>query len=184
MLIGYARTSTLDQVAGYEAQRQELEAAGCERLFCEQVSSVADRPQLAAAIDYVRPGDVLIVTKLDRLARSLADLLQIMQSLHRRGGHLKVLNLGDIDPESPTGLLIFNMLGSLAQFERGMMLERQRDGIARAKADGKYAKNGRPATARAQADEVRRLAAEGLGKVAIAKRLGLNRSSVYRILAG
>jgi DNA invertase Pin-like site-specific DNA recombinase len=84
MLVGYARTSTLEQVAGFEAQRRELEAAGCEKTFAEQVSSVAQREQLDAALDYVREGDVFVVAKLDRLARSMRDLMEIVARIKDR----------------------------------------------------------------------------------------------------
>jgi DNA invertase Pin-like site-specific DNA recombinase len=182
MLIGYARTSTLDQTASIEAQLKELREAGCEKVFSEQVSSVdvAKREQLALALDFVREGDVLVVAKLDRLARSVAHLLAMVDQLNAKGASLRVLNLG-IDTSTPTGKLMLTMLGGIAQFEREIMLERQREGIAKAKALGKY--NGRKATARAKEADVVRLRAEGLGATEIANRLGLGRASVYRILA-
>lgn len=181
MLIGYARTSTLDQTAGLEAQLRDLKAAGCEKVFEEQVSSVdhAGREQLAAALDYVRDGDTLVVTKLDRLARSVAHLLQVVDTIAKRGGFLRILAL-NIDTATPTGKLMLTVLGGIAEFEREIMLERQREGIAKAKAEGKY--KGRKATARAQEAEVRRLVAEKVGPSEIAKRLGIGRASVYRIL--
>jgi DNA invertase Pin-like site-specific DNA recombinase len=182
MLIGYARTSTLDQVAGVEAQIRDLEAIGCEKRFVEQVSSVdmARREQLAAALDYIRDGDTLVVTKLDRLARSVSHLLSIVDTLDRKGAALRILNLG-IDTNTATGKLMLTVLGGIAEFERSIMLERQREGIAKAKADGKY--KGRKPTARAKADEVRELKAQGIGATEIANRLSLGRASVYRILA-
>jgi DNA invertase Pin-like site-specific DNA recombinase len=180
MRVGYARTSTLDQIAGFEAQIRDLEAQGCERIFREQVSSVAERPQLAAAIDYLRDGDSLVVTKLDRLARSISDLMRILDAVQQRGARLCVLDLGSLDPETPQGKLMLTMLGAINEFERKLMLERQREGIAAAKAAGKY--KGRKPTARMQADEVKRLAGEGVHKAEIARRLGMHRASVYRIL--
>jgi DNA invertase Pin-like site-specific DNA recombinase len=179
MKIGYARTSTLDQKAGYDAQVRELEGAGCERQFGEQVSSVADRPQLAAALEFIREGDTLVVTKLDRLARSTADLVDITRALEKKGAFLSILNM-NLDTSTPTGKLMLTVIGGIAQFEREMMLERQREGIAKAKADGKY--KGRAPTARAKTDDVRRLHSEGIGASEIAKRLGIGRASVYRIL--
>lgn len=181
MKVGYARTSTADQVAGFEAQLAELKALGCERIFQEQISSVAPRAELEAALDYVRDGDVLHVTKLDRLARSSRDLLNILDRIKRKGAHLVVGNLGSLDPESPTGALLITVLGAIAAFERELMIERQREGIAKAKADGKY--KGRKPTARAKANDVLKLAAEGVEKTDIARRLGMHRASVYRILA-
>lgn len=182
MLVGYARTSTLDQTAGLEAQLRILRAEGCERIFEEQVSSVdvRAREKLEEALSYVREGDTLVVTKLDRLARSMAHLMGIRQRLEERGTHLKIIDL-NLDTTTPTGKLMLNLLGSVAEFEREIMLERQREGIAKAKAAGKY--KGRVPTARAKADEIIALKAEGVGSAEIARRVGISRSSVYRILA-
>jgi DNA invertase Pin-like site-specific DNA recombinase len=181
MRIGYARTSTFDQVAGFEGQKCDLEAAGCTRIFAEQISSVAQRPELVAALDYLRDGDTLVATKIDRLARSVPDLLDIVARAKAKGAKVEILNLGNLDPGSVNGKLILTVLGAIAAFEREMMLERQRDGIAAAKAAGKY--KGRKPTARAQADKVRELAAQGVSKVEIARRLGMHRASVYRALS-
>ena len=137
MLVGYAGASTIDQEAGFQVQIKALKAADCEKLFSEQVSSVAQRPQLEAAVDYLRDGDVLVVTKLDRLGRSVAHLVAIGEQLDAKGVALKVLDQA-INASTPTGRLMFNMIGFIAQFERELMLERQREGIARAKAEGKY----------------------------------------------
>ena len=152
--IGYARTSTLDQSAGLEAQLRDLKGAGCKKLFQEQVSSVAERVQLDAALDYAREGDTLVVTKLDRLARSSRHLTQIVDALEAKGVALRILNLGGetVDTRGATGRLILNVFAAFAQFEREMMLERQREGIAKAKAEGKY--KGRAKTAMAKAGEV------------------------------
>jgi DNA invertase Pin-like site-specific DNA recombinase len=179
MKVGYARTSTTEQLAGYEAQLREIEAAGCAKIFKEQVSSVAHQSQLAAALDFIREGDTLIVTKLDRLARSVAHLIEITEAVRAKGAHLQVLAMG-LNTADATGRLMLNVIGSVAQFEREMMLERQREGIAKAKAEGKY--KGRAPTARAKADEVHVLAAQQIGATEIAKRLGIGRASVYRIL--
>ena len=159
--IGYARTSTIDQKAGLEAQLRDLKAAGCKKVFQEELSSVAARrPQLDAALEWVREGDILIVTKLDRLARSVADMVAITEALRKKGVGLRILAM-NLDTSTPTGKLMVNLLGSIAEFERELMLERQREGIAKAKAEGKYA--GRQPTARRKAAEVLRL--EGGGKV-------------------
>lgn len=184
MIVGYARTSTFEQQAGLEAQDRDLRAAGAERIFAEQVSSVTARAQLDAALDFVRNGDTLMVAKPDRLARSTADLLAIVQRLEGRGVGLIVLSMGGqkLDTRSPTGKLMLTMLGAVAEFERSLMLERQREGIAKAKADGRY--KGRAPTARAQADEVRRLKSDGVRPTDIAIRLGMSRMSVYRCLDG
>ncbi len=183
MLIGYARTSTVDQLAGLEGQIRDLGAAGAEKVFSEQVSSVAARAELERAIEFAREGDTLIVAKPDRLARSTADLLGIVSRLEAKGVGLVILSMGGqkIDTASPTGKLMLTMLGAVATFERELMLERQREGIAKAAADGKY--KGRAPTAQAKADRVRELAATGATREAIAKELGIGVASVYRILA-
>ena len=179
MKIGYARTSTMDQEAGFEAQLRELEAVACDKVFKEQVSSVAKREQLDAAIDYLRKGDTLVVTKLDRLARSTKHLGAIIETLTDKEAHLQIMDLS-IDTGTATGELVINLIGAIAQFERKMMLERQREGIAKAKAEGKY--KGRTPTARAKTVEVLALKAKGIGPSAIARELEISRSSVYRIL--
>ena len=180
MQIGYARTSTLEQIAGFEAQKRDLEAAGCKKVFSERVSSVAQREQLEAAIDYLRDGDSLVVTKLDRLARSMRDLLDIVARIEAKGAGLRILAM-NLDTTTATGKLMLNVLGSVAEFERSMMLERQREGIAKAKAEGKF--KGRKPTARAKAGEVEAMLAAGESPTAVAKKLGIGRSSVYRAMA-
>lgn len=181
-LVGYARTSTIEQVAGFEAQKRILAEAGVDRIFEEQVSSVGHREALKEALRYVRAGDTLLVTKLDRLARSTAHLLEIVADLEAKEVALRILDFGGgtVDTKSPTGKLMLTMLGAMAEFERGMMLERQREGIAKAKAEGKY--KGRKPTVRNQIEEIVRLKNEGLGATAIAKQLGVGRASIYRIL--
>ena len=182
MIIGYARTSTLEQKAGLEAQERDLKAAGCERLYIEQVSSVdvVAREKLAEALDFTRDGDVLVVTKLDRLARSVQHLLDILAHLTRKGASLRIVGLG-IDTATPTGKLMLTILGSIAEFERGIMLERQREGIAKAQAAGRY--KGRKPTAKGKSQEVMALQGEGVRPTEIASRLGISRASVYRILS-
>lgn len=183
-LIGYARVSTADQDSGMEAQHRDLAAAGCARIFSEKASSVKDRPEFAKALDYVRDGDTLVVTKMDRLARSTVDLWQTVEKLEAKGVALRILNLGgeSVDTRGATGRLLLTVFSAFAQFEREMMLERQREGIAKAKAEGKY--KGRKPTARAKAPDVLRLHAEGKTPTEIAKALGIGRGSVYRALEG
>jgi len=182
VLIGYGRTSTTDQQAGLEAQRRDLKAAGCKKVFDEQVSSIKERPQLHAALDYARDGDTLVVTKLDRLARSARHLLELLDVLEAKGVALRILNFGGdaVDTRSATGRLMLNMFAAMAQFEREIMLERQREGIAKAKAEGKY--KGRAPTARAKAEDAVRLFRQGKRVAHIAKELGIGRGSVYREL--
>ena len=180
MRVGYARTSTIEQKAGFEAQLRDLKAAGAERVFSEQLSSVdSRRPQLDAAIDYCRERDVLLCTKLDRLARSVADFVKIEERLKGKGASICIMDPA-IDTSTPTGRLVFNVVASIAQFEREIMLSRQREGIAKAKMDGKY--KGRAPTARAKSGEVLRLLESGVRATDVAKQLGIGRRSVYRIL--
>ncbi len=179
MKVGYARTSTVDQLAGFEAQLDELRAAGCEKIFREQVSSVVERPQLQAALEFVREGDTFFVSKLDRLARSVADLMAIVQQLDRKRVSLQILNLG-MDTSTPTGKLMLTMLAGVAQFEREIMLERQREGVAKAKALGKY--KGRKPIADDKRDEIVRLIAGGMSKAAAARKLDIGEATVYRVL--
>jgi DNA invertase Pin-like site-specific DNA recombinase len=182
MLIGYARTSTLDQKASIDAQVRDLKAAGCSKILQEQVSSVdvRNRARLAEALEHIRKGDTLVVTKLDRLARSVRHLFEITETLSDKGAALHILDLG-IDTGKPTGKLVLTVLGGIAEFEREIMLERQREGIEKARQAGKY--RGRKPTAQAKADQVKALRAQGVGPTAIAKQVGIGRASVYRILS-
>lgn len=179
MIVGYSRTSTQDQLAGLEAQIKELEQARCEKIYQEQVSSVVNREQLESALDFMRDGDVFVVTKLDRLARSIRDLMNLLDKLAQKKVAVKILNLG-LDTQSPTGTLILNVLGCVAQFEREMMLERQRDGIAKAKSEGKY--KGRKSISDEKKAEIVRLVEEGFTKRLVAKQVGVEEATVYRVL--
>jgi len=182
MLIGYARTSTVDQQAGFEAQLVELKSYGCERTYQEQVSAVATRNQLDSALDMLRTGDKLVVTKLDRLARSVAHMGDILQQIEAKGAGLVILSLGSerIDTTTATGKLILNMMVSVAQFEREMMKERQVEGIKRAQAEGKY--KGRVPKAMNQADKVKALVDAGVSRVQVQDQLGMSKASYYRCL--
>ena len=131
MHLGYARTSTTDQTAGLDAQERDLRAAGVDRIFTEQTSSIGARPQLDVALD------VLVVTKIDRLARSVADLCALVARIEAKSASLRILAM-NLDTATPTGRLMLNVIGSVAQFEREVMLERQREGIAKAKGEGRY----------------------------------------------
>jgi DNA invertase Pin-like site-specific DNA recombinase len=184
MLIGYGRTSTIDQQAGIQAQERDLSAAGCDKLFIEQVSSVGKRQQLDAALDYVREGDTLIVTKLDRLARSVPDLLAMVTRLESKSVALRALAMSGsqpLDTGTAIGKLMLAVIGAVGQFEREMMLERQREGIAQAKLAGRY--KGRALTVRRQAAEIIRLKDAGVTPTDIASKMGIGRASVYRVLA-
>ena len=179
MIIGYARTSTAEQRAGLDAQEAELRALGCEKLFVEQVSSVKARDKLEQAIDFAREGDVFVVTKLDRLARSVVHLWQIVERLEAKKVAIRIVNMG-IDTTTPTGKLMLNVLGGVAQFEREMMLERQQIGIKAARAEGKF--KGRVPTARRQSEVVMELKGQGHSVPQIMATLGMSRASVYRII--
>lgn len=177
-VIGYARVSTTDQ--RLEVQLEALTAAGAERIYQEKASGAdGARVELAAMLDYIREGDIVIATKLDRLARSTKHLLEMVDLFSAKGVTLRILNI-DLDTGTPTGKLMLTMLGAIATFEREMMLERQADGIARAKEEGKY--KGRKPTAQAKADQVLELLAQGETKEAVAARLQIGVASVYRIV--
>src|SRR5271156_5092116 len=185
LLVGYARTSTIEQEAGLQAQVRDLQAAGCTKIFQEQVSSIAQRGQLERALDYVRAGDTLVVTKVDRLARSTVGLWEIVKRLEAvedGGAGLRVLNLGGetVDTKSATGKLVLTIFAGFAQFEREMMLERQREGIAKAKAEKRYL--GRKPSARLKAEDAVQLFKQGRRVSEIAATLSIGRGSVYRAL--
>ena len=174
--VGYARVSTGGQ--SLEVQLRAL--AECNKVFQEKVSGASDdRPQLALLLDYVKEGDVMMVTKLDRLARNTRHLLEISEFLQHKQVALRILNLG-IDTSTPTGKLMLTMIGAIATFERELMLERQAEGIELAKRRGVY--KGRKPTAMAKGNEVLALVAKGLPRTEIAKRTGISISSVQRIL--
>ena len=175
-LVGYARVSTGGQ--SLEVQLRAL--AECNKVFQEKVSGASDdRPQLTLLLDYVKEGDVVMVTKLDRLARHTRHLLEISEFLQHKQVALRILNLG-IDTSTPTGKLMLTMIGAIATFERELMLERQAEGIELAKRRGVY--KGRKPTAMAKGNEVLALVAKGLPRSEIAKRTGISISSVQRIL--
>ena len=175
-LVGYARVSTGGQ--SLEVQLRAL--AECNKVFQEKVSGASDdRPQLTLLLDYVKEGDMVMVTKLDRLARNTRHLLEISEFLQQKQVALRILNLG-IDTSTPTGKLMLTMIGAIATFERELMLERQAEGIELAKRRGVY--KGRKPTAMAKGNEVLALVAKGLPRAEIAKRTGISISSVQRIL--
>lgn len=179
MLVGYARVSSVGQ--SLEVQEDLLRQAGCEKVFAEKKSgrTAADRAALQEAVDYVREGDTLVVTRLDRLARSIMDLRQIVDRLADKGVSFRCLQQGAIDTSRSDGKLLLNILASFAEFEADIRSERQRDGIEKAKAKGVY--KGRPKSI--QSHEIRRLHETGVGATEIARTLSIGRASVYRALA-
>jgi DNA invertase Pin-like site-specific DNA recombinase len=180
-VIGYARVSTTDQDAGYQAQLRDLNAYGCEDVYQERVSAVGDRPQLKAALRFVRKGDVLVVTKLDRLVRSTVHLMNILDELKEKGVELKVLDSSGIDTSTPNGRAFISILGVIAELERNIMLERQREGIAAAKAAGKY--KGKPPLADSIKSQIRADIGAGMTKKATAKKHNLSERVIYKVMA-
>lgn len=179
MLVGYARVSSVGQ--SLDIQNEALVAAGCEKVFAEKVSGrlTQDRDQLAAALDFVREGDTLIVTRLDRLARSVGDLHQIIARLTGKGVAFKCLNQSGVDTDTSTGRLMMSVLCAVAAFENDIRRERQLEGIQKAKLAGKY--RGRPQTI--DPAKVKQLRETGMGPAQIAREMGIGRASVYRMLA-
>ena len=177
MRYGYARVSTTDQDLGI--QEAALRAAGCDTIRAEKVTgtTTAGRAELALLLDFLRKGDALVVTRIDRLARSIGDLQDIVRHLRAKGVSLQATEQ-PVDTGTAAGKAFLDMLGVFAEFETNLRKERQLEGIAKAKAEGVY--KGRPATI--EADKVRTLQAEGMGATAIAERLGIGRASVYRLL--
>jgi DNA invertase Pin-like site-specific DNA recombinase len=179
MIYGYARVSTIDQ--DLSIQHAALTAAGCTVVRSEKVTgtSTEGRQELATLLQFLRESDTLVVTRIDRLARSLRDLQNMVHDLRERGVTLKATEQ-PIDTSTAAGKCFLDMLGVFAEFETNLRKERQMEGIARAKADGVYAGKGRPASV--DAVRVREMRAQGLGPTAIAKALGIGRASVYRVM--
>jgi DNA invertase Pin-like site-specific DNA recombinase len=178
-IIGYARVSSTGQ--SLDVQLEQLEAAGCERVFKETRSGTTTdgREQLELALSYARDGDVFVVTRLDRLARSISDLRQIVDTLSAKGVQFKALQQGAIDTTTSNGRLMLNLLAAFAEFETDLRKERQREGIEKAKKEGRYTGR-KPSVPIA---EVKELHGAGVGPAEIARRLKIGRASVYRALA-
>jgi DNA invertase Pin-like site-specific DNA recombinase len=178
-LYGYARVSTNDQ--DFTLQEQALRAAGCEVIRAEKASgtSRADRTELQVLLDFLRRGDTLVVTRIDRLARSIKDLQDIVYALKKQGVTLKATEQ-PIDTRSAAGKAFLDMLGVFAEFETNLRRERQLEGIAAAKARGVY-RGRKPSIDPAEVQRLR--SEEKLGATEIARRLGIGRASVYRALA-
>ena len=181
MLVGYARISTADQ--SLDLQRDALRAAGVERIFTDQASGRKDdRPGLAAALAALRPGDVLVVWKLDRLGRSLKHLVETVSALEQRGIGLRVLS-GGVDTTSAAGRLVFGIFAALAEFEADLIKERTLAGLAAARARGRTGGRPRSLTPK-QLAHARALMAHGDASVSeVAATLGVSRSTLYRALA-
>lgn len=178
-LVGYARVSTDDQDCAL--QEDALRAAGCTIIRSEKRSGTTTegRRELETILSFLRSGDTLMVTRVDRLARSVADLEGIVKSVQDRGAFLRATEQ-PIDTSSPAGVAFLQMLGVFAQFETAIRRERQMEGIAKAKDRGVY-KGRKPSV---DVAKVRELREGGMGPAAIAKQLGIGRASVYRALVG
>ena len=178
MRVGYARVSTAEQ--SIDAQLERL--ADCEKVFHEKLSGKKDdRPELARALEFVREGDTLVATRLDRLARSVSHLCTISETLRAKHVELAILDQA-IDTSTPAGQFLFHMLAAVAEFELSIRKEAQRAGIAHARAAGTHM--GRPYKLDTSLIEhIIDLHDEGLGATAIARRVRLHRSTVYRVLA-
>lgn len=176
--IGYARVSTTDQ--DESLQLDALKAAGCEKLFTDKASGkLTERPGLEALLEQLRPGDTVVVWRLDRLGRSLRHLIDVVADLESRGVGFRSLT-ESIDTTTPGGRLVFHVFGALAEFERALIVERTQAGLAAARARGRV--GGRPTVwTPAKLDAARRMYASGEHDVAaIARALGVSRASVYR----
>ena len=178
MKIGYARQSTTNQKNGLENQISQLKQNRCENIFSEEISSVANkRPELSKALEFCREGDTLIVTSLSRFARSISDLWKNLEVIQEKGADLQILDM-QLDTSTPTGKLLLNLMGSVYQFEREILLERQIIGIAKAKSEGKY--KGRKPLAKYVKDKIKTLRRDGIKPSEIAMELGIGVASVYR----
>ena len=178
--VGYARASSYSQDLAIQLEALQTVGVKSDNIFKEKVSgkSRQGRTELEAMLKFVRKGDVLVVTRVDRLARSLRDLQNIAHQLEEKGVALKVIEQA-VDTTTPGGRAFFGMLGVFAEFENSVRRERQMEGIAKAKAEGRM--NGRPV--KVDTAKVKDLAAAGMAKTEIAKELSIDRSSVYRVLS-
>lgn len=178
MLVGYARVSSIGQ--SLDVQTEALNAAGCEKVFAEKRSGTTTngRDELAEVIDFVREGDTLLVTRLDRLARSVGDLFKIIERLAEKKVSFRCLSQSGVDTDSSTGRLTLAILGAVAAFETDIRRERQMEGIAKAKERKVY--TGRRPTI--NVEQVREMHTNGIGASEIAGKLGIGRASVYRVL--
>lgn len=180
MIIGYARVSTDDQ--DLSNQRAELQAAGCVRIFAEKITGAhSQRPELARMLDHVRPGDVLTVTRLDRLARNTRDLLDIAEQLQAKGAGLRSLAEPWADTTTPAGRMVLTVFAGIAEFERSLIVERTRAGRTAAKAKG--VKFGRTPTLSAeQIAHAREQLDEGKSTKEVAQLLNVDRTTLWRTL--
>ncbi|MFD1982588.1 recombinase family protein [Mesorhizobium newzealandense] len=180
-VVGYARVSSIGQ--DHEMQIERLKASGATKVFSEKQSGLdRERPELTRCLEYVREGDTLLVTKLDRLARSAAHLHAVVEGLNAKGVGFRVLDDPSLDTTTRTGKLVFGILASIAEFETALRKERQMEGIAKAKAEGRT--GGRPAlvTPGVKA-EIARLSAGGMSIRKVAAQVGFSKATIQKALA-
>ena len=180
-IIGYARVSSVGQ--RHEGQVERLKEAGATKVFAEKVSGLdKERPELARCLEYLREGDTLLITKLDRLARSTSHLHQIVEDLTAKGVGFKVLDDASLDTTTRTGKLVFGILASIAEFETALRRERQMEGIAKAKAEGRI--GGRPKLVTPEGEEeIAKLREDGMSIRKIAAEVGFSKATVQKIIS-
>lgn len=178
--IGYARISTKSQRDSLHNQQEQLKSVGCEKIYAEVASGIkSKRPQLDKALDYAREGDTLIVTRLDRLGRSTLDTLKTLQAIDEKGVRVQALDL-DLDTQTPAGRLVISVIASLAQWERDLLVERTKEGLAHARSQGRY--GGRPTALTAEQKKAVRSALKGgMSANSVAKSFGVSRSTIERV---
>lgn len=178
-IVGYARVSSVGQ--SLDVQEAALREAGCDIIFSEKRTGTtqAGREELRRALEYVRDGDVFLVARIDRLARSVSDLSEIVSTLAGKGVGFRAIQQGEFDTTTATGRLFLTMLGAFAEFETNLRRERQIEGIAKAKAEGRY--KGRPETV--DKAQIRALRDQGMKPSDIARKVSVARSTVYAALA-
>ena len=176
MIVGYARVSTTEQ--DLTIQLEALERAGAEKVFAEKVSgSTMDRPEFARCLEFCREGDTLLVTRVDRFARSAQDLHNTIAMLRQKGVGFRSTEQGEFDTTNSMGKFVLAMMGAVAEFETDLRRERQREGIEQAKRRGAY----RGSKSRIDPEQVRTMLARGMKPSEVARELGCNRASVYRL---
>lgn len=180
MRIGYARVSTHHQQDSLESQQQTLKNHGCEKIYTDQLSGAkTNRPGLAAALEYARESDTIVVTRLDRLGRSTVDILRTVQDLDGRGITIEALDT-KLDTRTPSGRLVLSVLASMAEFERNLIVERTREGLAHARAQGRVGGR-RPKLDETQQQAALAALASGMSEAQVAQTFGVSRSTITRL---
>lgn len=181
MRIGYARVSTKSQGESLDTQHEALRAAGCSKVFADVISGArSDRPGLCAALEYMRDDDVLVVTRLDRLGRTALDTLRTIDELSRRDLAVIVMS-PELDTRSKEGRLMVAIMSGLAEFERDLLIERTREGVAHARAEGRVA-GPKPKLSSEQVRLARKAVVDGESVSSVARSLGVSRQTVYRAM--